>query len=398
VRKAITRLVQSPDSIRIDDSCKPNLIRRQRSLDMSEHFDEHERSRRALLRNQFAEMFADTGLQLPAAAAEYGRPGWVRKSAWRVSFIWGDGSQYIEYEASWGLAGDQIHRRLWADGRSEELDAMNEFAVAPIEADVAAAIAETGNYNRGIERALVARGLLPWPQISLRHEAWSEHEPWSSVALTPNALLKLATEQAATAIDPMFPKPSFLESKIEAALLAAIGERLDPGLLGARKREFDVPDWTGDLRGIDLYIRDLSGELCVGCELKVDDVRWTLWDVFKLVNTFALPSVDAAFLVVAAAEHTWASDRPYVAFFDPPPGAALRWRTRDTIEWWPSAWNELLAGGPARPVKVPAQIEIEAIARAPVPAYPGYELRTVAVRPAPDSGSVVLDNGWPIGE
>ena len=360
--------------------------------------DDHERSRCVHLQNQFADTFADTGLELPAAAAAYGCPGWLRKSGWSVSFIWGDSSQYIEYEASWGLAGDQFHRRLWADGRTEELDALNEFAVAAIEPEVATAVVETGSYNRGVERVLVARGLFPWPELALRHEVWSERELWSSLALTPNALLKLASEQAAALIDATFPKPSFLESKIETALLRAIGERVDPGMLGARKREFDIPGWIGDLRGIDFYIRDSAGQLCVGCELKVDDVQWTLWDVFKLVNTFSLPSVDAAFLVVAATEHTWASDRPYVAFFDLPPGAALRWPTRNTIERWPSAWNELLAGGPARPVTIPAEIEIEAIARAPVAAYPGYELRTIAVRPVPDTGSVVLGNGWPIDQ
>jgi hypothetical protein len=172
-----------------------------------------------------------------------------------VSFIWGNDSQYLEYEASWGFAGDQTHRRLWADGRIEELDAMNKFAVAPIDADVAAAIAETGNYNRGIEQALITRGLLPRPEISRRHEAWSARRLWSSLDLTPDALLALATEVAAGMIDSVFPRPSFLESKIETALLAAIGDRVDPDLLGAREREFEIPDWSGDLRGIDLYIR-----------------------------------------------------------------------------------------------------------------------------------------------
>jgi hypothetical protein len=368
------------------------------AADMSGQPDALEHDRRLRLQEHFTHVFADTGVELPAPAAAYGRPGWIRQSGWRVSFIWSDDSQYLEYEASWGLAGDQIHRRLWADGHIDELDAMNEFAVAPIEADVAAAIAETGNYNRGIERALIARGLLPWPHISFRHEAWSERGLWSSLDLTPNALLALATDAASDAIDSALPKPSFLESKIETALLTAIGDRIDPGLLGARKREFEIPDWTGDIRGIDLYIRDPAGGLCVGCELKVDDVQWTLWDLFKLVNTFALPTVDAAFLVVAAPRHTWASDRPYTPFFDLPPGAALRWTARDTIEWWPSAWKELLAGGPARPVKVPAEFEVEAIAHAAVPAYPGYELRTIAVRPASGSGYLPLKNGWPINE
>jgi hypothetical protein len=168
----------------------------------------------------------------------------------------------------------------------------------------------SGSYNRGIELALTARGLLPWPEIALRHETSSQRALWSNLGLSPNELLALAIETAARLIDPAFPKPSFLESKIEAALLEAIGERIDRSLLGARKREFDIPDWIGDLRGIDLYIRNPEGQLCVGCELKVDDVQWTLWDLLKLVNTFALPSVDAAFLVVAATQHTWESDRP----------------------------------------------------------------------------------------
>jgi hypothetical protein len=87
-----------------------------------------------------------------------------------------------------------------------------------------------------------------------------------------------------------------------------------------------------------------------------------------------------------------------VPLFDLPVGAALRWRARDTIEWWPGAWKELLAGGPARPVKVPAEFEVEAISRAAIAGYPGYELRTVAVRPASGSGYLGLENGWPIDE
>jgi hypothetical protein len=362
---------------------------------MNDLFKDLERARRSESAEHFARLFVEADLELPSAAVAYGRPGWVHQSGWRVSFIWGADSEYLEYEASWGLAGDQIHQRLWADGRTEELDAMNEFAALPIEPAVAAAICETGNYNLGIERALVARGLLPWPEIAARHDAWFERRLWADLDATPHALLERSTEQAAITIDSVGPKPSFLESKIETALLTAISERIPPALLGARKLEFKIPDWTGDLRGVDLYIRDAAGGLCVGCELKVDDVQWTLWDLFKLINSFALPSVDAAFLVVAARQHIWASDRPYVPLFDPPPGTALRWSARDTIELWPSAWEELLTGGPARPTKVPAEIEVEGIARATVPAYPGYELRTVAVRPAPGSGYLPFRSGWP---
>lgn len=196
--------------------------------DMRGQTNDVERDRRARLQERFRQEFADTGVELPEPAAVYGRPGWIRRSGWRVSFVWGDDSQYLEYEASWGLAGDQIHRRMWADGRTEELDAINEFAVAAIEADVAAAIDETGSYNRGIEPALTARGLFPSPHISLQHEAWSERDLWSGLELTPNALRAIASEKAASMIDSALPEPWFLESNIEIALLAAIGDLADP--------------------------------------------------------------------------------------------------------------------------------------------------------------------------
>jgi hypothetical protein len=242
-----------------------------------------------------------------------------------------------------------------------------------------------------IKQALVARGLCPWDDVFARYEGWEAEDP------NPHELLQLTTDAAGASIDPTLPRRSFLESKLEAALVQALMTHLDADRVGVRKQEFKVPGWTEHLGPIDLYVRDHAQGLQIACELKVDDVEWTLWDLLKIVNTFELVSTQAAFLVVAATVRTWASERDCVALFDAAPGVCLRWRTDEMVKSWPKAWKDLLAGGPARPVYAPAEIEVESIARTPVVAYPGYELRTVAVRPAPASGRLAFADGWPIG-
>lgn len=207
--------------------------------------------------------------------------------------------------------------------------------------------------------------------------------------------MRWATEQAGRAIDPQVPKPSFLESKLESAIRDAVGAHIDPKLLGARRSEFKIPGWTEHLGAIDLYLRDDQGDLRIAWELKVDDVEFTLWDLLKLANTFELDSVKAAFLVVAAPLKTWGSGRDCVDLFDAGPGTCLRWRTREMIGSWPKPWTHDLANGTARPIRAAAEVEIESIARAPVEAYPGYELRTLALRPVPNGGQVAFANGWP---
>lgn len=345
---------------------------------------------RQSLKQQFDERFAETGVALPAGATTHGLSGWLRKGGWRVSFIWGARFEFLEYEAAWGVAGDQLHWRLWLDGRVDELDSMNEFLAPAIELDVSAAIDAAGDYNRGIRNALVERGLWPWDQIASRGETWEQQ------GLNPHELMRWATEQSGRTIDPHVPKDSFLEAKLETALTDAVATRVDPELLGARKSEFKIPGWTAHLGPIDLYLRDDHGRLRIAWELKVDDVEFVLWDLLKLVNTFELGSVDAAFLTVAAPLTTWGSGRDCVELFDAVPGTCLRWRTRDMTGIWSKAWEHDLANATARPISTPAELEIESIARAPVESYPGYELRTLAVRPAPTGGKVTFANGMPI--
>lgn len=103
---------------------------------------------RGSLKQQFDERFPE-GIALPTAAAVHGLPGWLRAEGWKVSFVWGARFEFLEYEAEWGIAGDQFHYRLWPHSRAEELDAMNEFVQPALEPDVASAIDAAGNYNRG---------------------------------------------------------------------------------------------------------------------------------------------------------------------------------------------------------------------------------------------------------
>jgi hypothetical protein len=347
------------------------------------------RERRHQLKERFAES-TDGRVALPAAAAEFGLAGWVHQDGFRIYFVWGPEDEFLEYFGWWGSVGDgEFHRRLWAHGVEEELDAPGEFEIAVVEPEVRAAIEATGSYNAGIREVLERRGL--WPAAGPTYDRWH-----ACYDVHPYELMETITSEAASAIDPLSPKASFLESKVETALLAAAERLLPKDRLGARRAEFAVPGWTDSLGALDLYIRDTQGELLVSCELKVEDVKWVLWDLFKVVNTHEIPTVDAAFLIVAAREEEWRSSHAYVALFEPPPLACLRWDSAQLISAWPEAWTRLLKGGTARPLRVPDAIEVISIARAPVTAYPGYELRTVAVRPAPGAGQLVFgEDGWP---
>lgn len=84
-----------------------------------------------------------------------------------------------------------------------------------------------------------------------------------------------------------------------------------------------------------------------------------------------------------------------MALFSGETGACLRWRTDQMLNVWSKAWMKMLGDVPARPERAPAVIEIETIVRVPVPAYPNYELRAVALRPMSESCVIRFRDGWP---
>jgi hypothetical protein len=110
----------------------------------------------------------------------------------------------------------------------------------------------------------------------------------------------------------------------------------------------------GSAAGNDRRRSHHSGERAANFELKIDDVEWTLWDIYKMVAAAELRTVEAAYLVVAGAPKQWSGKRDCVELFDL--DYSHRGEQIDSVEWYSRflfshyerAWEELLGGGTGR--------------------------------------------------
>jgi len=195
--------------------------------------------------------------------------------------------------------------------------------------------------------------------------------------------------------------PSFKEALVHRALEPALalhfGNERVIGLLGSPKTV--LPDWDPQPGAIDVSVLDEEGRLRLGFELKVDDVRFTFWDMLKMAAAARLPHVARAYLVVAAS--TWESATSSQAgrqFFAPEGSGSRAVPLDGLMAEYERAFAHDLAAVSGRPTKFPGAIEITPIAVAPVTAWTGYELRAIAVQDVPGCGYVNRDEvGWPMG-
>jgi hypothetical protein len=195
--------------------------------------------------------FGAHGLRLPTAAVTYALPGWLRAAGWQAAFRW------VRSNGDWSLELDADHRktdpthiRIAAGGETDELDAVHDFAQPPIEREVEAALLQIGNYNVAIRTVLERRGLHPWPRLeqrALRAEARN---------FDPETIFSRAAEVAAGAVDPLKPKASFLERKLEDGVRAGLEREIEAARIGARSTKHHVPGWTDHLGGLDLFVED----------------------------------------------------------------------------------------------------------------------------------------------
>jgi hypothetical protein len=211
-----------------------------------------------------------------------------------------------------------------------------------------------------------------------------------------DAAVATAVAESAASIAPRTNTTSFLEMLVEEAFADSLRNRL-PGLQVTARRRHHVPDWEPQPRELDIAVLDAQGVLVAAAELKVDDVEWTLWDLYKMVSITTRPDVRRAYLVVAATERKWRGDRDCVALFEPAVGEQRIYSSADLFEQYAAAWLDLLGGGPARPKRVPDEIAITAIGRAHVTSFPNHELRAIAVEAVPESGWLVFHGDWPEG-
>jgi hypothetical protein len=197
-----------------------------------------------------------------------------------------------------------------------------------------------------------------------------------------DALMSEALERAGVGLRAHPDKGSFLEELLEVALIEAI-ENLRPGSRGEQTghSRIALPNWDRTLGDFDVKVALPGEELpSILVEAKVDDVDQVLWDLLKLAEMPLIDEVVAGYMVVAASDSTWAGSGDCVGLFDPTSGTR-EWRTREMFALWPRAWRALKIGGAARPLRAPELVEVAFIGRTPVRAFPGHEIRCVAIQP-----------------
>jgi hypothetical protein len=72
------------------------------------------------------------------------------------------------------------------------------------------------------------------------------------------------------------------------------------------------------------------------------------------------------------------------------------WETGRLLQTWRRSWKYLLEGGRGRPRDIPGGFRTRFLGAHPVPTFPEYELRCIAVEPVTDRPPLRFgDDGWP---
>jgi hypothetical protein len=123
----------------------------------------------ARIREVFERTFSRWELQLPAGAIERAEAGGIQRAGWTVRYIFGadDEGSYLEYYATHRMTND-TRVRIYGSGRSEELDAIWEFAswdpTKP--GDEERANREYREHNQRLAEELKRLGLYPSGDIN----------------------------------------------------------------------------------------------------------------------------------------------------------------------------------------------------------------------------------------
>jgi hypothetical protein len=187
---------------------------------------------------------------------------------------------------------------------------------------------------------------------------------------------------------------SFLEKRLAASVGSALASELPRNEIVLNKKlvGFQLPGWAPQPGAFDLAVKGEHGQPIAVAEIKLDDVDQSLWDLFKVASALDAAPVQAAYLIVAAPTATWAGELDMVELFNA--GAeAEEWYSRFLFDAHRHAWERLLTGGRARPLRVPRVLFITPIATAPVRNFPPYEVR--AVRVTTTDEQLPLIEGWP---
>ena len=124
---------------------------------------------------EFNRDFANWDICLPSGATASREAGRTVKNGWTVWYAFGsdEGIEYLDYYASHRMTNDR-HVRLYADGRTEGLEAISEFHVVPKDPNEAAqAQADFYARNREVRRMLDEKGFtlegVVHPSVAINH-------------------------------------------------------------------------------------------------------------------------------------------------------------------------------------------------------------------------------------
>jgi hypothetical protein len=228
------------------------------------------------------------------------------------------------------------------------------------------------------------------PQVSPQRPP-GERPPSSeaaTLALDDSDEIAIATEVAAgelTVVESVHGRPPR-----ERDLAEALGRALGNARV---ERRWDVPHWSPQPGNIDVWTSDWRGRPKVLIETKLkdgNDIYESLWDLIKLLCLDTLDHVEATYLVVGTTVRNW--EKP-VAFADVFRDG--RYDLVGIIEDYPDWWRWCLEGGRARPLRMPAEVDVVVVARIAF-ALHGVPWELRAARISSGESWVECADGWPL--
>jgi hypothetical protein len=213
----------------------------------------------------------------------------------------------------------------------------------------------------------------------------------------------------AIVIDALGVTARLMEREIDAHGLAQVGEvkHLQPAFLASltgtglanvhANKKLAVRSWEphgvkGKLGAFDVAVgmgpkyRGLFELKWAGTKR---ELGWTLWDIYKLAAALIEYNVDA-YAIVGAPTAYWTDETVGCSslYCDDV------WSSLDLFKRYERDWENLLEGGPARPIRVPAAIETRVVAAEPLDTSPPWELRALAIL-IPGFEWLEFDGDWP---
>jgi hypothetical protein len=185
-------------------------------------------------------------------------------------------------------------------------------------------------------------------------------------------------------------KPAFRASLTSAGIVG-----VQPSEKRLSIRSWEPQGVKGRLGGVDVIVGTAPAYRAF-FELKwaftKKELGWTLWDVYKLVAARLEYGV-RAFAIVGAPLTYWHDDAVGCSALY----CDAVWNSRELFTRYADDWKNLLGGGAARPVRIPAKIETRLVAAEPLKTSPGWELRALEVD-IPGFGWLDFDGDWPAKE